>query len=245
MCFSSVSFTPAKTGHYLDGGLILDQHRRRWPSIRPSLSQFRMLYVVRVYCEQDIACFFMESRHTENLCPLVRMFMYFVWTQTWFQVMISYVSIVRGKTPRGAGGALPYCYWGCAAGQGAFLSFQLWHRVSFLSFWNWDRVLFWASNSGHPLSMYFGNFSGHYQPNFITFVSIIAAKCYKQILKSLKRPWNITCIGSNYTISWWNKFGVFFSKSGHGVFLAARRIGTGSVLEHAGGTPLPISKASG
>ena len=32
-------------------------------------------------------------------------------------------------------------YWGCAAGQGAFLSFQLWHRVSFFSFRNWDRVL--------------------------------------------------------------------------------------------------------
>ena len=31
---------------------------------------------------------------------------------------------------------------------------------------------------------------------------------------------------------------------GQGVFLAARRIGTGSGFEHAGGTPLPISKAS-
>ena len=40
------------------------------------------------------------------------------------------------------------------------------------------------------------------------------------------------------------KFGVIISKLGQGVFLAARRIATGSGFEHAGGTPLPISKAS-
>ena len=39
-------------------------------------------------------------------------------------------------------------------------------------------------------------------------------------------------IGSNYTISRSIKLGVNF------------RIGTGSGFEHAGGTPLPISKAS-
>ena len=43
-----------------------------------------------------------------------------------------------------------------------FLSFQLWHRVSFLSVQNWDRVLYWAPKSGHPLSMYFADFLGHY-----------------------------------------------------------------------------------
>ena len=130
------------------------------------------------------------------------------------------------------GGALPYNweYWGCAAGQGAFLSFQLWHRVSFSSLRNWDKVLFWASNSGHPLSMYFDDFSGHYQPNSITIFSLIASKCYKQILKSLKRLLNIKYIGSNYTISRSIKFGVNF------------QIGTGSGFEHARGTPLPISK---
>ena len=37
---------------------------------------------------------------------------------------------------------------------------------------------------------------------------------------------------------------VFISKLGQGVFLAARRIGTGLGFEHAGGTPLPISEAS-
>ena len=31
--------------------------------------------------------------------------------------------------------------------------------------------------------MYFADFSGHYQPNSITFFSLIASKCYKQILK--------------------------------------------------------------
>ena len=63
--------------------------------------------------------------------------------------------------PGGGGGALLYWeYWGCAAGQGAFLSFQLWHKL------------------------------------------------------------------------------------GQGVFLATRRIGTGSGFEHAAGAPLPISKAS-
>ena len=88
-------------------------------------------------------------------------------------------------------------YWGCAAGQGVFLSFR-----------NWDRVLFWASNSGHPLSMYFADFSGYYQPNFITFFNLIASKCYKQKLKSLNRPWNMKYIGSNYTISRSIKFSV-------------------------------------
>ena len=147
--------------------------------------------------------------------------------------------------PRGGGGGHFHTweYWGCAAGQGAFLSFQLWHRVSFLSFRNWDRVLFWASNSGHPLSMYFADFWGHYQPNSITFFTLIASKCYKQIFKSLKRPWNMKYIGSNYTISRSIKFGVNF-QIGTGCLLAARRIGTGSGFEHAGGTPLPIFKAS-
>ena len=84
------------------------------------------------------------------------------------------------STIRGWGNFHTWEYWGCAAGQGAFLSFQLWHRVSFLSFRNWDRVFFWYSNSGHPLSMYFADFSGHYQRNSITF--LIASKCYKQIL---------------------------------------------------------------
>ena len=37
---------------------------------------------------------------------------------------------------------------------------------------------------------------------------------------------------------------MLISKLGQGVFLAARPIGTGSGVEHAGGTPLPISKAS-
>ena len=101
-------------------------------------------------------------------------------------------------------------YWGCAAGQGAFLSFRLWHRVSFMSFRNWDRVLFWASKSGHPLTMYFADFPGNYQPNSVTFFSLIASKCYKQILKSLKRPSNMKYIGINYTISWSIKFGVYF-----------------------------------
>ena len=87
---------------------------------------------------------------------------------------------------------------------------QVWHRVAFLSFRNWDRVLFWASNSGHPLSMYFDDFPGHYQPNSITFFSLIALKLHKQILKSSKRPWNMTYIGSNYTISRSIKFGVNF-----------------------------------
>ena len=48
-------------------------------------------------------------------------------------------------SPRSGGGGEHFHtweYWGCAAGQGAFLSFQLWHRVSYLSFRNWDRVLF-------------------------------------------------------------------------------------------------------
>ena len=46
--------------------------------------------------------------------------------------------------PGGGGGGHFHTweYWGCDAGQGAFLSFHLWHRVSFLSFRNWDRVLF-------------------------------------------------------------------------------------------------------
>ena len=73
------------------------------------------------------------------------------------------VAVVKAAClARGGGGGHFHTweYWGCSAGQGAFLSFQLWHRVSFLSFRNWDRVLFWASNSGHPLSMYFANFSG-------------------------------------------------------------------------------------
>ena len=48
-------------------------------------------------------------------------------------------------------------------------------------------------------------------------------------------------IGSKYTISRSIKFGVNF-QIGTGVFLAARRIGTG--FEHAGGTPRPIFKAS-
>ena len=100
----------------------------------------------------------------------------------------------------GGGGVHTWEYWGCAAWQTAFLSFKLWHRVSFLSFRKWDRVLFWASNSEHPLSMYFADFSGHYQPNSITFFSLIASKCYKQILNRLKRPWNMQYIGSNYTI---------------------------------------------
>ena len=113
--------------------------------------------------------------------------------------------------PGRGGGALPYLeYWGRAAGQGAFLSFQLWHRVSFLSFQNWDRVLFRASNSGHPLSMYFADFLGHYQPNSIIFFGLIASKYYKPILKSLKRPWNMQYIGSNYTISQSIKFSVNF-----------------------------------
>ena len=44
---------------------------------------------------------------------------------------------------RGGGGHFhTWEYWGCAAGQGVFLSFSLWHRVSFLSFRNWDRILF-------------------------------------------------------------------------------------------------------
>ena len=85
---------------------------------------------------------------------------------------------------------------------------------------------------GHPLSMYFDDFSGHYQPNSIAIFSLIASKCYKQILKSLKRLLNIKYIGSNYTISRSIKFGVIF------------QIGTGSGFEHARGTPLPISKAS-
>ena len=80
--------------------------------------------------------------------------------------------------------------------------------------------------------MYFDDFSGHYQSNSITIFSLIASKCYKQILKSLKRLLNIKYIGSNYTISRSTKFGVNF------------QIGTGSGFEHARGTPLPISKAS-
>ena len=36
------------------------------------------------------------------------------------------------RYPGGGGGHFhTWEYWGCAAGQGAFLSFQLWHRVSF------------------------------------------------------------------------------------------------------------------
>ena len=73
--------------------------------------------------------------------------------------------------PGGGGGhSHTWEYWGCAAGQGAFLSFQLWHRVYFSHFRNWDRVFFWASNFGHSLSMYFADFSGHYQPNSIALV---------------------------------------------------------------------------
>ena len=37
---------------------------------------------------------------------------------------------------------------------------------------------------------------------------------------------------------------MLISKLGQGFFLAVRRIATGSGFEHAGGTPLPISKAS-
>ena len=58
--------------------------------------------------------------------------------------------------------------------------------------------------------MYFDDFSGHYQPNSITIFSLIASKCYKQILKSLKRLLNIKYIGINYTISRSIKFGVNF-----------------------------------
>ena len=95
---------------------------------------------------------------------------------------------VKSTIRSGGGHFHTWEYWGCAAGQDAFLSFQLWHRVSFLSFRNCDRVLFLASNSLHPLIMYFADFSCHYQANSITFFSLIASKCYKQILKSLKRP---------------------------------------------------------
>ena len=130
-------------------------------------------------------------------------------------------------------------YWGCAAGQGAILSFQLWHRASFLSFWNWDRVLFWASNCGHPLSMYFVDFAGHYQPNSITFSSLIAWKCYKQILKSLKRPWNMKYIGSNYTISRSMQFGANF-QIGKGCLFSREANWDRVRYENTGGTPLPI-----
>ena len=37
---------------------------------------------------------------------------------------------------------------------------------------------------------------------------------------------------------------MLISKLDQGVFLAASRIGAGTGFEHAGGTPLPISKAS-
>ena len=50
-------------------------------------------------------------------------------------------------------------------------------------------------------------------------------------------------IGSNCTINQSIKFGVNF-KIETGCILAMRRIATGSGFEHAGGTPLPISKAS-
>ena len=43
-------------------------------------------------------------------------------------------------------------------------------------------------------------------------------------------------IGSNYN----QLNSVLISKLGKGVFLAARRIGTGSDFEHAGGTPHPF-----
>ena len=51
---------------------------------------------------------------------------------------------------------------------------------------------------------------------------------------------NYTGSRPNYTIL----NSVLISKLGQGAFLAARRIGTGSGFEYAGGTPLPISKAS-
>ena len=54
------------------------------------------------------------------------------------------------------GEALPYlevlgmCCW-----TGFLFELPALAQGVFLSFRNWDRVLFWASNSGHPLSMYF------------------------------------------------------------------------------------------
>ena len=145
---------------------------------------------------------------------------------------------------RGGGGALPYlgvlgmCRWtGClfelpALAQGVFFKLLELGQGPFLSFQRWA-----------PLSMHFADFSSYYQPNSITFFSLIASKCYKQILKCLKRPWNMKYIGSDYTISRSIKFDGNF-QIGKGVFLAARRIETGSGFEHAGGTPLPISKSN-
>ena len=53
-----------------------------------------------------------------------------------------YDALIPGGWGGGTSIQLGVAYWGCAAGQGAFLSFQLWHRVSFLSLRNRDRVLF-------------------------------------------------------------------------------------------------------
>ena len=78
----------------------------------------------------------------------------------------------RGASAREGGGeghSHTWEHWGCAAGQGAFLSFQLWHRVSFLTFQNWYRVPFWASNFG--TSLFFADFSGYFQPNSTTIFS--------------------------------------------------------------------------
>ena len=91
-----------------------------------------------------------HSQQTENICNIT-------FIQCWANVedigptlYKFYINVLcllgcRLLAPGGGGGGFHTCeYWVCAAGQGAFLSFQLWHRVSFLGFQNLNRVLFLA-----------------------------------------------------------------------------------------------------
>ena len=58
--------------------------------------------------------------------------------------------------PLEPGGGIPILrsrpYWGCAAGQGAFFSFQLWH-------------FFYLLVLAPVFGMFFADISGHYHPN--------------------------------------------------------------------------------
>ena len=75
------------------------------------------------------------------------------------------------QRPRGGGGySHSWEYWGCAAGQGAFLELPTLAQGVFFQIQKLAQGAFLSSNSGTRFDMFFTNFSGHFQPNFISIL---------------------------------------------------------------------------